>query len=243
MFASIVFVIVGVSLIQGQVTDPVISQPYPFSPSSFDEIVLDGPFDVLLQQVDTSVAPEVKVETLTSVLKQVVVEIVENHILLLRIQNSLVLQKNIGVTIKFNSPLHRYTVRGTGSAVTDERGIVNNATEKFVLINQGTANLALRLDVYQMEAYFSGTGNTRLWGQVRDQALISAKGVGEINALNLTTKIINVLSSGVSTVRVSATEDALIEVTGISSVYYRLPAGIVPSKAVSFGLGQIIPLA
>ena len=243
MFSSILFVIAGISLIQGQVTDPIISKSYSFSPSSFDEIVHDGSFDVTLQQVNGTIAPEVTIETLTSIQKDVTVKILENHILSLSTKNFLVLQKNIVVTIKFNSPLRRYTVRGTGNVVTDEPGLVNNATEKFMLVHQGTANIALNLDVFQFEGYFSGTGNARVWGQVHDQVLISARGVGDINALNLSTKIAHVLSSGVSVVRVAATEDVRIEVTGVSSVYYRLPAGKVPSKAVSMGLGQIIPLA
>ena len=100
----------------------------------------------------------------------------------------------------------------------------------------------MNLDVYQMEAYFSGMGGARLLGQVRDQALINAKGVGEIDALNLTTKIVHILSSGVNSVRVTVTDDALIEVTGLASVFYRLPAGKAPSKATSYGLGQVIRL-
>jgi hypothetical protein len=47
---------------------------------------------------------------------------------------------------------------------------------------------------------------------------------------------------GVSIVRVSATDDVQIEVTGVSSVYYRLPVGKKPSKAISTGLGRIVPL-
>jgi hypothetical protein len=97
--------------------------------------------------------------------------------------------------------------------------------------------------VNEFQFYFTGTGNSRFWGQVRQQATFHAQGVGDINALDLSTKQVKVQAMGISIIRVAATDDVQIEVTGISSVYYRLPFGKKPSKAISTGLGEIVPIS
>ena len=127
--------------------------------------------------------------------------------------------------------------------MTDDRGISNAGNETFILDHRGVANIALRLNVNELKVNFTGTGNSRFSGEARQRAIFDAKGVGDINALDLLNKKAEVYAMGVSIVRVAATEDVQIEVTGVSSVYYRLPAGKKPSKTVSTGLGKIVPLS
>ena len=76
-----------------------------------------------------------------------------------------------------------------------------------------------------------------------NKSTFDAKGVGDINALGLITKQAKVRAMGVSIIRVSATDDVQIEVTGVSSVYYQLPKGKKPSIAVATGLGKIVPMS
>jgi len=243
MFSSIFIIIVTISFTQGQWNETIIRQIRPLSSAFFDEIILDGAFDIFLTQLSGLSLPTVEFETTVSAQRHIIVEILDNHILSIHFERPIVVHKNINVYIGFNPPLRRYTIKGTGSTITDDNGISNTGDGKFVLDNRGTANVAMQLNVNEFEVYLSGTGNSRFWGQVRKQALFETKGVGDVNAMNLLTKKVKVNSAGVSTVRVAATDDVQIEVTGVSTVYYRLPAGKKPSKTVSTGLGQIIPVS
>jgi hypothetical protein len=243
MLSSILLIVFTVSLTFSQQNDTIIRQMHPLSSFFFDEIVVDGAFDIFLSQLSGFSVPTVEFETTVTAHKQIIVEVLDHHILSIHIKRPLIVHKNINGYIRFNSPLKRYTIKGTGNTVTDDNGISNTGDEKFVLDNRGTANVAMQLNVNELEVYLSGTGNTRLWGSVREQATIETKGVGDVNAMNLLTKQVKVNSAGVSTVRVAATDDAEIEVTGVSTVYYRLPIGKKPSKEASTGLGQIVPVS
>jgi hypothetical protein len=243
MLSSIFIIIVTISLTECQWNETVIRQIHPLSSSFFDEIIIDGSFDVFLHQSNRIPIPTVELETTVNAQKHIVVEILDNHILSIHIKGSLFVHKNINVYIHFNPPLRRYTIKGTGNTITDDSGISNTGSEKFILDNRGTANVAMQLNVNELEVYLSGTGNSRLWGQVREQMILETKGIGDVNAINLLAKKVRVNSAGVSTVRIAATDDIRIEVTGVSTVYYRLPTGKKPSKEMVTGLGQIISVS
>jgi hypothetical protein len=244
MLSFVAIIIIFFPLVHGQLNNTVIRQTRPLSSLVFDEIMIDGAFDIFLSQTsNNNSTPTVEIETTIDVQNHVIVEIVNNHILSIHIQGSLMTDKNIYAYIRFPSPLRRYTVKGNGNTMTDDNGISNESNDTFILDHRGVANIAIRLNVNEFKVNFTGTGNSRFWGQVRQQATFDAKGVGDINALNLSTRKADVYAMGVSIVRVSATDDVQIEVTGVSSVYYRLPAGKKPSKAISNGLGKIVPIS
>lgn len=223
--------------------ETVLRLSHPLSSTDFDEILIDGAFDVFLSQSIDHSNPTVELETTVYAHRQISVEIVDHHILSIHTKGPLIAHKNIRIYIHFNSPLRRYTIKGTGNTITDENGITMAMDEKFILDNRGTANVAMQLDVYQLDIYLSGTGNSRFWGQVRDEMMLESKGVGDVNAMNLLAKKVFVHSAGVSTVRVAATDDVQIEVTGVSTVYYRLLSGKKPTKEITTGLGQILSVS
>lgn len=240
MLLSGFVIIVTIAFNEARWNETIVRQNRQISPVFFDEIIVDGPFDTYLSQLNGISIPSVDIETAAYAQKYILVEIVDNHILSIRIKGTVVVHKNINCYIQFNAPLKRYTIKGTGNTKTNENCISSTGDEKFIMENRGTANVAIQLHVNEFEYYLFGTGNSRFWGQVREQALFETKGVGDINAMNLLTKQVKVNSSGVSTIRIAATEDAQIEVTGVSTVYYRLPAEKKPSKEISNGPGQII---
>ena len=242
MFVPIVLAVIALACTPCQGDDAIIRQNRPLSTSSFDEIIIDGSFDVSLTQSNGN-ASIVDIETMTSIQSSIIVEILQGHILFVHIKTPIVLQRNINAYIQFSTPLRRYTIKGIGNTITVAPGLTNTGADKFILDNSGTANVAMQLNVNELEVTLSGTGNSRFWGQAREQVIIDSKGVGEVNTLDLLTKKAKVHSTGVSTVRVAATDDVEIEVTGVSSVYYRLPAGKKPSKETSTGLARIIPIA
>jgi hypothetical protein len=243
MLSTILIIIFTITLTEGQWNETVIRQIRPLPSSFFDEIIIDGAFDVVLSQSNRIPIPIIELETSVDNQKHIVVEILDGHILSIHTKSPLFIHKNINAYICFNPPLRRYTIKGTGNTITDENGISNTGNEKFVLDNRGTANVAMQLNVNEFEIYLSGTGNSRFWGQVREQMILETKGVGDVNAMNLLAKKVKVISAGVSTVRVAATNDVQIEVTGVSTVYYRLTSGKKPSKEISSGLGQIISVS
>lgn len=243
----IVFILVGlitcVECHWNERNETVLRLNRPLSSSFFDEILIDGAFDVFLSQSLEPTNPTVELETTVYAQKQIIVEIIDNHILSIHSKTPLIVHRNIHAYIRFNAPLRRYTIKGTGNTITDENGIFMTSDDKFTLDNRGTANVAIQFDVYQLEILLSGTGNSRFWGQVRDEMSLETRGVGDVNAVNLLAKKVSVYSAGVSTVRIAATDDVQIEVTGVSTIYYRLLSGKRPTKTISTGLGQILPLA
>ena len=238
----IVVVICQLTIVQ--VNGDLIRETRPLSPPTFDEIVINGVFDVFLNPTPkANPSSKVEIETTAELQKKVIVEILENHILSIRLDQVSHVEKHINVYIQFPPTLRRYTFQGTGNTVTNENEISNEDNQVFTVDHRGVGELSLRLNVYKFEFNLAGTGNSQFSGQVREQASFNAKGTGDINALNLSTKTADVFVAGLSTVRVAATEDLRIEVTGISTVYYRLPKGKTPSKAKSTGLGKIVPLS
>ena len=225
----------------GQPDQTMVRMVYPFG-SPFDEILVNGPFDVSLNQISEDNGTRIEIEAPNHLHQQIVSEIIDNHTLSVYTVGSFHSHRNILVRIVFKAPLLRYGIKGTGNTITENDGITNKDGEKFVLANHGTANVAMQLDVYELNALLTGTGNTRLWGKVREKSTISSKGVGDVNAVNLTSKRVVVQASGVGNVGVSGIEDAQIKVTGVSTVYYRLPDGKVPSVALTTGLGEILSL-
>ena len=242
LFVGMLIVVIC-QLTSGQLNGNLVRTNRPLS-SSFNEIVVDGPFDVFLSSTTmTNPNPMVEVESVSELQSRIIVEIVENHVLSVRIIGVNQIVTKLNIYIHHPLSLRRYTFVGAGNTVTDGNGISNEDNQVFVVDHRGTGNIRMQLNVFNLQYDFSGTGDSLLSGQVRQQAVFNAKGTGEINALNLSSRTASVFATGVGDVQITAIEDLQIESTGISNVKYRLPQGRRPSKVVSTGLGQIIPLA
>jgi hypothetical protein len=243
-FQMRLYFIMCISLIAGQFNERIVREIRPLSTLLFDEIMINGAFDVFLSQAKPgNSSSTVEIETTIDAQQNVIVNIVDNHILSIHVKGPLKLESNIYLYIRFHSPLRRYTVEGTGNIMTDDDGIENYSTEKFVFDHRGSSNVAMRLNVTDFEFHLIGTGNIRFSGEVRRQASFYTKGVGDVHALNLRSRKVNVLAAGVNLVRIQAVDDVEIEVTGASHVFYQLPFGIQPTKAISTGLGRIQRIA
>ena len=244
MLFFVIIIVFICGWINGEYNESIIRQIRPLSSLLFDEIVINGAFDIYLSSItNESSKPTVEIETRIDIQKHIIVEIIDNHILYIHMNGSFEIDKNVYSYIRFGSPLRRYTVKGHGNTMSDDYGISNSNDEIFVVEHYGVGNLAIGLNVQEFRYYFTGTGNSRFWGQVRSRTEFNAKGIGDINSLNLSTKTAEISVSGISIIRVIATEDLQIEITGISSVYYQLPPGKTPSKSISTGPGKIVPMS
>ena len=218
-----------------------IRQSRPLSSSLFDEILIDGAFDIYLSQSKAGVSsPTVEVETNLDVQPHVMVQIIDEHILSIHLQGSVNLESNIYLSIRFPSPLRRRTIEDTGNLITDDDGIDTSSMDKLVFENRGSMNVALRVNVSEFEYNLTGSGSVRFSGHVREQATLLTKGTGDVYALTLLTKQMKVLATDMHILRIQATEDVQIEVTSNSYVYYKLPARVQASKTISTGLGKIL---
>jgi hypothetical protein len=104
-----IITIIFFSLVEGQLNDIAVRQTRPLSSSSFDEIMVDGAFDIFLSPTsNVTSTPTVEIETTVNAQNYVIVEIINNHILSIYIKGPLMIEKNIYAYIRFRSPLRRY---------------------------------------------------------------------------------------------------------------------------------------
>jgi hypothetical protein len=238
MLRSILIIATTFALSYGQSGD-FIRVARPLSSPNFDEIIVSGSFDVFLSQNAPNMGSTVDVEAPADIQSRIIVEIISGHILSVRVNQNIFVNQAPRVFIRFGGVLRRYTVEGAGNTVSEGNTIVNPTNDKFVIDNQGAANVALQFDVQHFEAVLSGAGQNRFSGQVRQQAKFDVQGARNVDALNLICRRVSVETSGATRVQVSAIDDIAIDASGVSTVLFRLPAGREPSMASTSGVSRI----
>jgi hypothetical protein len=217
---------------------PTTRKVYPFAANSFKKINLSGgPFNVKLYQNPNSNDnyTSVDIETEESIHKLILVDIVQNEILSIRLnENSNLINKtNITVTINY-SELTELNIDG----IINTQCLNPIQTDKFRLYNRAHGSIKLKLHVNILDAYLHSIGRVKLCGQVNNEATIQSLGVGDVQCRNLFTKKINVISSGIGNIYVTATDEINIILSGIGTVYYAGPL----KRQVKNGLGNIIEI-
>jgi len=104
------------------------------------------------------------------------------------------------------------------------------------LIGTGVGNLELDLDAQQIDADFDMVGNINLQGKAK-KAFFTNNGVGNLDAVNLIVKDMEINSSGIGNVEVHCTGDLSLVVDGIGKVSYSGNPRIL-KKEVS-GIGKV----
>ena len=247
MLSTILFVAINIVVnIHARSTTNMVRQARSLS-SNFDEIVVEGDFNVFLIQVPSTDAsstqlPSLEVETTTDGQRQLVAEVRSGHILTLRIDGSLNIPEPCQVFIRFTGPLRRYSAAGSGSTMTQGNGIVNPPNESLVLRLAGSCTGTLTLDVPRLDVFVEGSGLSQFTGTVRDQAIFRVQGSRSIDASNLSCTRASVRVEGDSSLTVSATEDIDISAAGVSKVSYRLLSQKQPSRSSVDGLATITRL-
>jgi hypothetical protein len=111
-------------------------------------------------------------------------------------------------------------------------------TDRFRLNNRAHGLIKLKLHVNILDAYLHSIGRVKLCGQVNNEATIQSLGVGDVQCRNLFTKKINIVSSGIGNLYVTATDEINITLSGIGTVYYTGPLKI----QMKTGLGNIVEI-
>lgn len=217
---------------------PTTRKVYPFSTNSFTKINLSGgPFNVKLYQnpnTDDNYT-SVDIETEESNHKLITVDIVQDDILTIRLINNLSLINKTNITITINySELTELDIDG----VINLQCLNHIQTDKFRLNNRAHGFIKLKLHVNILDAYLHSIGQVKLCGQVNNEATIQSLGVGDVQCRNLFTKKINVISSGIGNIYITATDEINITLSGIGTVYYTGPL----KQHMKNGLGHIIEI-
>ncbi|CAF1181494.1 unnamed protein product [Didymodactylos carnosus] len=214
-------------------SDNIVRQLHPIGNSQFNEIIVNGVFNVQLIQSESETS--VEIEASKDVQNHFVVDIQNTSILSIRMIPNYSFSSKIIVYIKFKD-LKQYNMENMVGNTNSTNEIKQN--QKFILYSKGTGNVNLKLNVPLFEAHVYTTGQHILNGQVQNEATIVYRGVGDIDALNLVTKKMNVNANGVGNIRIMATDEINIDVSGVTTVFYKGPL----NNQKKYGLGRVVPL-
>ncbi len=211
---------------------------HPFTSNSFTKIHLSGgPFNIKLYQNLNSNDnyTSVDVEAEESKHKLILIDIVQNNILSIRMgaSNNLINKTNITITISYYQ-LTELSIDGT----INIQCLNQIHTDKLRLHNRANGSIKLKLNLNILDVYLHSVGRTKLCGEVKQEATIQSLGVGDVNCQNLVTRKINVISSGIGNIYVTATDEINITQSGIGTVYYAGPL----KQQIKTGLGNIIQM-
>ncbi|UJR13432.1 hypothetical protein I4U23_000446 [Adineta vaga] len=200
--------------------------------NSFTKIHLAaGRFDVKLSQTMNSSSVDVSADE--SMEHLILIDVVQNDILLIRmIENiNLVNKSKINITIHYSNITELFI-----TGMINIQCLNPIQTNKLVLHHRATGFIKLKLNVNFLDVYLHSIGRMKLCGQVNEEATIQSLGVGDIQGGSLFTKKINVISSGIGNIYVTATDEINIILSGIGTVFYKGPL----RKQIRTGLGNII---
>ncbi|CAF1138428.1 unnamed protein product [Adineta steineri] len=233
---NIHFLLPNVSSSIHSLLNPTIHKVYSFTLNSFTKInLVGGPFNIKLNQISylNNNHTSVDINAEESIHNSILIDIVQNDILFIRmIENiNLINKTKIIITINYFNLTELHV-----SGMINIQCLNQIQTDKFYLYNRATGCLKLKLNVNTLDAYFHSNGRVKLCGQVNEEATLQSLGVGDIQCRNLFTKKINVISSGIGNIYVTATDEINIILSGIGTIYYTGPL----KQQIKTGLGNII---
>lgn len=109
-------------------------------------------------------------------------------------------------------------------------------SDHFRLVTRGSGSIRLKLNVTDLDVSLHSMGRVKLCGLVHRQARIQSFGLADVQCRHLTTRRVDLLSSGIGDVFVSAEEELKINLTGLGTVYYRGPL----KEETRTGLGHLV---
>lgn len=197
--------------------------------SVFSAVKASGIANVILQKGNQEkVNVEVNDEEFRDRLKVDVV----NNVLVIRMEES----KDRKVQRKSNVKLKVYvtykTLKGLeGSGATNFNADEQIDADQFKLELSGANNSKLNIKANNLDIETSGAANVTLTGQA-DNLVIRSSGASNVKAYDLKAGDVNVASSGVSNIYVSAEKELEVKASGLSNVNYKGNAKLV-TKEVS----------
>jgi len=122
-------------------------------------------------------------------------------------------------TLNFNitvAHLKGIAISGAGDVIGKSRFVSDDFFAKI----SGSGDMALELDVAELETTISGSGSMNLAGQT-DRHDASISGSGKINAFDMHTQNLSLKVSGSGNCKVNATETLHVRISGSGDVIYK----------------------
>jgi hypothetical protein len=213
-------------------------ETHPLITRSFTKINLSGgPFNVKLYHNtnpnDNYTSVEVEAEQ--SIHKLISIDIVQNDILTIRMIEHLNINNKTNITIVIiYQQLDELHIDG----MINIQCINQIQANIFRLHHRGTGSIKLKLNINILDAYLHSIGHVKLCGQVKDEVTLKSLGVGDVECRNLLTKKINIISSGIGDIYITASDEINITLSGIGTVYYSGPL----KQQIKTGLGNIMEI-
>lgn len=177
----------------------------------FKTIKLKGIGRVVLTQSQTH---SIAIETDDNILPLIETE-VQNEELIISQQNYNLRPTTLAFNITVAN-LKGIAISGSGEVIGKNRFV----SDDFYANISGAGDMALELDVTDLETKISGSGSMNLSGKAnRHDAKIS--GSGKINAFDMHTKCVSLRVSGSGDCKVNATETLYARISGSGDVFYK----------------------
>jgi len=238
LYIAFIFIAL-LSLSQSQKSNELIQRSTLLT-SRFNSIVIDGIFEVSLEPIESSSTASIDMETTSEGHEKVVVETLGNGLLRLVVNGSLTLPRSVRIHIRYNEPLQRLSISGVSSVITTKTPI--HRSDQFLIEAHGTSRAVLQIFCDKLFASALDTSQIQVSGQASQQAVYLATGASSIDGWNLVTSQAMAEASGISTIYFRANDDAMITVSDISTVGYRLSNGRQASRFSAAALGNIVLL-
>ena len=197
--------------------------------SSFDNIEIDGVFNIYLSQGDTE---SVTVE-IDDNLQQYVIVHNKGSKLVLDTKNNInfrkVTKNNLYIIIK---DIHLLDIDGVGNVETQTA----LRCKDLKLGIDGVGDCALELYCDRVELDYDGVRNVALRGKTVE-LIVDKDGVGNLNAEELEAQNVDISNSGVGNATVHASGELSISNSGVGSVTYS--GGATIEKLSSSGVGKV----
>ena len=151
-------------------------------------------------------------------------------------------EAGVRALFKLKKPDYKIEITYTKITHLTQRGVGNVLHEgvmevpKFSIENRGVGDVMLHIHAQELNTQLLGVGSIELIGEV-DNHHIEIKGTGKLGAQDLETKKTHIVSSGVGTSRVNASEQLYAELNGVGKISYR---GNPRVESKLNGLGSIV---
>ena len=199
-----------------------------FDVSSFSGLRLGGIYNVTYRPHETH---RVVIEIQENLLPHVAVYITGN-ILQIGSDRDFRVDPDFVPNVYVYSPhLSSLSVSGVVNFQTDD--IV--AADDFSINISGVGNVALSLDVGELDINTAGAGNLNIYG-IADNTEIVISGAGSINAAELETRNADVRVSGAGSVNIAVSENLNASISGVGSITYHGNPNVTQSVS---GIGGV----
>ncbi|MGF1636886.1 MAG: head GIN domain-containing protein [Cyclobacteriaceae bacterium] len=196
--------------------------------SSFNEIYLEGPFHIVLEQGNSS---GLQVDTYDENFDKLDIAVTGNRLSIRLDGNYKRKSDAINLRIVVNELEHLAIV---GAVKLETHGVLMVRNLKVTFDGAGKVNL--NLDANKLITEIAGVGSFDIQGNT-DYHKVTFSGIGSYDAMNLISNYTYVVSDGIGSVKVHAAEKFKGYATGIGSVdYYGNPQDVVVEAS---GIGKV----